>query len=152
VRVSAKVDYGLRAAMELAARQGDSAHPLARAQDIAEAQSIPLKFLETILQQLRQARLVESARGPHGGHRLARPADEIRLADVVRALDGPLAGVNGAPPEDLPDGPMRDVWIAVRASLRRVLESVTLADVAGAELPEDVAALTADPDAWLRRP
>jgi Rrf2 family protein len=152
VRVSAKVDYGLRAAMELAARQGDPAHPLARAQDIAEAQSIPLKFLETILQQLRQARLVESARGPHGGHRLARPAEEIRLADVVRALDGPLAGVNGAPPEDLPDGPMRDVWIAVRASLRRVLESVTLADVAGAELPEDVAELTADPDAWLRRP
>jgi Rrf2 family protein len=151
VRVSAKVDYGMRAAIELAARGEDPEHPLARAQDIAEAQNIPLKFLETILQQLRQARLVESVRGPHGGHRLARPAGEIRLADIVRALDGPLAGVQGAPPEDLPEGPMRDVWIAVRASLRRVLESVTVADVAGAELPADIAELTADPDAWVRR-
>ena len=152
MRVSAKVDYGMRAAIELAARGEDPEHPLARAQDIAEAQNIPLKFLETILQQLRQARLVESVRGPHGGHRLARPAGEIRLADIVRALDGPLAGVQGAPPEDLPEGPMRDVWIAVRASLRRVLESVTVADVAGAELPADIAELTADPDAWVRRP
>jgi Rrf2 family protein len=149
MRVSAKVDYGMRAVIELAGRKPDE--PLARAQDIAEAQRIPLKFLETILQQLRQARLVESVRGPHGGHRLARPADEISLADVVRALDGPLAGVQGAPPEDLPEGPMRDVWIAVRASLRRVLEQVSVADVAGAELPADVAELTTDPDAWVRR-
>jgi Rrf2 family protein len=147
VRVSAKVDYGLRAVIELARREGG----LTRAQDIGEAQGIPLKFLETILQQLRQARLVESLRGPHGGHRLARPAGEIRLADVVRALDGPLAGVNGAPPEELPEGAMRDVWIAVRASLRRVLENVTLADVAAADLPAAVAELTADPDAWSRR-
>lgn len=147
MRVSAKVDYGLRAVIELARREGG----LTRAQDIGEAQGIPLKFLETILQQLRQARLVESLRGPHGGHRLARPAGEIRLADVVRALDGPLAGVNGAPPEELPEGAMRDVWIAVRASLRRVLENVTLADVAAADLPAAVAELTADPDAWSRR-
>jgi Rrf2 family protein len=147
VRVSAKVDYGLRAVIELARREGG----LTRAQDIGEAQGIPLKFLETILQQLRQARLVESLRGPHGGHRLARPAGEIRLADVVRALDGPLAGVNGAPPEELPEGAMRDVWIAVRASLRRVLENVTLADVAAADLPAAVSELTADPDAWSRR-
>jgi Rrf2 family protein len=146
VRVSAKADYGLRAAIELAGRDR-----LVRAQDVAEAQSIPLKFLETILQQLRQARLVESARGPHGGHRLARPPEEIRLADVIRALDGPLAGVNGAPPEELPEGPMRDVWIAVRVSLRRVLEQVTLADVAGGELPRDVVALLEEPDAWVRR-
>lgn len=146
MKVSARVDYGLRASIELAAREG-----LVRAQDIADSQGIPVKFLETILAQLRQADLVQSVRGPHGGHRLARPASDIRLADVVRALDGPLAGVHGAPPEDLPPGPLRDVWIAVRASLRRVLEHVTLADVAGSELPEDIAELTSDPDAWVRR-
>lgn len=101
MRVSAKVDYGVRAAVELARRNGQ----LARAQDVADAQSIPVKFLETILQQMRQARLVDSLRGPHGGHRLARPAEEITLADIVRALDGPLAGVNGVPRRTCPRAP-----------------------------------------------
>ncbi len=147
MRVSAKVDYGVRAAVELAARNGQ----LERAQDIAEAQRIPVKFLESILQQLRQARIVDSLRGPYGGHRLARAADEITLADIVRALDGPLAGVHGVPPEDLPEGALRDIWVAVRASLRRVLERVTLADIARGALPEEVAARTRDPEAWQRR-
>jgi Rrf2 family protein len=104
---------------------------------------------------LRQAGLIESRRGPDGGHLLARPAAQIALADVIRAIDGPLAGVGGRRPEELEftgsAEPLRDVWIAVRASLRRVLEDVTLADVAAGELPPHVADLTADPGAWAKR-
>ena len=156
VRVSAKVDYAVRAAVELAAAQ-DSSEPKrpVKAEALARAQDIPLKFLENILQGMRQAGLIESRRGPDGGHLLARPAAEIALADVIRAIDGPLAGVGGRRPEDLEFSgsaePMREVWIAVRASLRRVLEEVTLADVAAGRLPEHVAELTADPGAWAKR-
>ena len=152
VRVSAKVDYAVRAAVELAAAQ-DSAEPKrpVKAEALARAQDI----LENILQGMRQAGLIESRRGPDGGHLLARPAAEIALADVIRAIDGPLAGVGGRRPEELEFSgsaePMRDVWIAVRASLRRVLEEVTLADVAAGTLPEHVAELTADPGAWAKR-
>ncbi len=156
MRVSAKVDYALRASIELAAAQDDAddARPV-KAVALARAQDIPLKFLENILQGLRQAGLVDSRRGPDGGHLLARPASEIALADIIRAIDGPLAGVGGRPPHELSYGgsaeSLRDVWIAVRVSLRRVLEDVTLADVAAGEVPEHVIALTTDSGAWEKR-
>jgi Rrf2 family protein len=150
VRVSAKTDYALRAALELASAPDDK--PV-KGERISKAQAIPLRFLENILMQLRHAGLVESRRGADGGYRLARPASEVTLADVIRAIDGPLAGVGGVRPESLGfEGvaePMRDVWIAVRASLRGVLERVTLADVVGGELPPHVRELVADEDAWV---
>jgi Rrf2 family protein len=149
VRVSAKADYAIRAAVELAAAGGG---PL-KGDRIAQAQAIPIKFLENIMVDLRNAGIVRSQRGAEGGYWLARPADEIDLAAVIRAVDGPLASVRGTRSEELAyEGsaePLRDVWIAVRASLRAVLESVTLADVAGGELPEAVRLLTAEPDAWV---
>lgn len=156
MRVSAKVDYAVRAAVELAAAQadGDPVRPV-KAETLARAQDIPVKFLENILQSLRQSGVVESRRGPEGGHLLARPAAEIALADVIRAIDGPLAGVGGRRPEELglhgTAEPLQDVWIAVRASLRRVLEQVTLADVAAGRLPPIVSELMADPGARARR-
>jgi Rrf2 family protein len=150
VRVSAKTDYAIRAALELAA--APDAKPV-KGERISKAQAIPLRFLENILMQLRHAGLVESRRGADGGYRLARPASEVTLADVIRAIDGPLAGVSGVRPESLGfEGvaePMRDVWIAVRASLRGVLERVTLADVISGELPPHVRELVADEDAWV---
>lgn len=153
MRVSAKVDYALRAAVELAAAE-DPAVPT-KADRIARAQDIPVKFLENILQSLRHAGIVQSKRGPEGGHVLARPASEIALADVIRAIDGPLAGVSGRSPDELEfEGSavaLREVWIAVRANLRAVLECTTLADVAAGSLPPSVGKLTEDPDAWVRR-
>ena len=150
MRVSAKTDYALRAAVELAsAEEGANV----KGERLATSQSIPLRFLENILLQLRHAGIVESRRGAEGGYRLARPAAEITLADVIRAIDGPLAGVSGQRPETLDfkgrSEPLREVWVAVRASLRGVLEAVTLADVASGELPENVRALTSEPDAWV---
>ncbi|MEA2192225.1 MAG: hypothetical protein QOI73_2346 [Solirubrobacteraceae bacterium] len=156
MRVSAKVDYAVRAAVVLAAAQA-SDEPLrpVKADTIARAQDIPVKFLENILQGLRQAGLIESRRGPEGGHLLARPAADIAIADVIRAIDGPLAGVGGRSPDQLRyEGsaePMREIWIAVRASLRRVLDEVTLADVAAGDLPASITALTEDPGAWAKR-
>jgi Rrf2 family protein len=148
VRVSAKADYAVRAAAELAAA-GDG--PV-KAERIAQAQEIPIKFLESILLDLRHGGIVLSRRGVDGGYWLARPASEISLAQVIRAVDGPIANVRGLRPEDVSyEGtaePLRTVWIAVRASLRAVLEQVTLADLARGELPAAVEALTADPDAW----
>jgi Rrf2 family protein len=148
VSVSAKADYAIRAALELAAA-GDG--PV-KGDRIAQAQDIPANFLENILGDLRNAGLVASRRGADGGYRLARPAEEISLADVIRAVEGPLANVRGVRSEQLSyEGsavPLRDVWVAVRASLRGVLEQVTLADLARGELPEQVKALAADPDAW----
>ena len=149
MRVSAKADYALRAAAELAAAEG--AGPL-KGDSIAKAQGIPLKFLENILLELRHAGLVHSQRGAEGGYWLARPAAEISVAEIIRAVEGPLANVRGTRPESVeypgPAAQLRDVWIALRASLRSVLESVSLADLAGGELPESVRALAADPDAW----
>ena len=156
MRVSAKVDYAVRACVELAVAQRghEPARPV-KAEALSRAQDIPLKFLENILQGLRQAGIVESRRGPEGGHLLARAATEISLADIIRAIDGPLAGVSGRRPEDASytgtAEPLRDVWIAVRASLRRVLEGVTLADVAAGEMPDHIVELTGDPGAWTRR-
>jgi Rrf2 family protein len=150
MRISAKTDYAIRAALELAAAADD--RPV-KGERIATAQAIPLRFLENILMQLRHAGLVESRRGADGGYRLARPAGDVTLADVIRAIDGPLAGVGGARPETLRfggvAGSMTDVWIAVRASLRNVLERVTLADVVAGDLPEHVREMLADEDAWL---
>ena len=149
MRVSAKADYAIRAMVELAAA-GDG--PV-KAERIAQAQEIPLKFLENIMADLRQVGLVRSQRGTEGGYWLARPPDEISLAQVIRAVDGPLANVRGRRSEEVEYGgsaaALRDVWIAVRASLRNVLESVTLADIASGELPDAVAELTSNADAWL---
>jgi Rrf2 family protein len=151
VRVSAKADYAIRALVELAAA-GDG--PV-KAERLAQAQEIPLTFLENILLDLRHGGLVASRRGAEGGYWLARPAAEITLAQVIRAVEGPLANVRGARPEEVSYGgsaePLREVWVAVRASLRRVLETVTLADVAAGELPPVVGELARDPDAWAPR-
>ena len=148
VRVSAKADYALRATIELAAA-GDG--PV-KGERIAQAQEIPLKFLENILVELRHAGIVRSQRGVEGGYWLARPAAEITVADVIRAVDGPLANVRGARPEEIEyagsAARLQDVWVAVRASLRSVLEEVTLADLAGAKLPEAITRMTRDPEAW----
>jgi Rrf2 family protein len=150
MRVSAKTDYALRAAVELAAAWGEG--PV-KGERLATSQSIPLRFLENILLQLRHAGIVESRRGAEGGYKLARTPEEITLADVIRAIDGPLAGVSGQRPETLDfkgrSEPLREVWVAVRASLRGVLEQVTLADVASGELPANVRELTSEPDAWV---
>ena len=149
MRISAKADYAIRAAAELAA----AAPGLLKGDQIASSQSIPLKFLENILSELRHAGLVASQRGAEGGYSLARPADDITLAEVIRAVDGPLANVHGGRPEAAEyggaAGALRVVWIALRTNIRAVLESVTLADLAAGELPDDVAALAADPEAWL---
>ncbi|HEX6663579.1 MAG TPA: Rrf2 family transcriptional regulator [Gaiellaceae bacterium] len=148
MRVSAKADYALRATIELAAA-GDG--PV-KGERIAQAQEIPLKFLENILGDLRHAGLVRSQRGVDGGYWLARPADEITVAAVVRAVEGPIANVRGIGPEQVSYAGsaerLRDVWIAVRANLRAVLEQVTIADLARGELPASVDALTRDPQAW----
>jgi Rrf2 family protein len=148
MRVSAKADYAIRAAVELAAA-GDG--PV-KGDRIAKAQGIPPNFLENILADLRNAGIVGSRRGAEGGYWLARPAGEVSLADVFRAVDGPLANVRGVRSDQLSyEGSaemLADVWIAVRASLRGVLEHVTLADVARGELPDHVRQLAADPDAW----
>ncbi len=149
MRISAKTDYALRAAIELAALDTDS--PV-KGEQIATAQGIPLRFLENILGDLRNAGIVESRRGVDGGYLLARPAKDIALADVVRAVDGPLANVAGTRPNLLEyDGSaeqLREIWVAVRAALRSVLEETTLADVAGNKLPKNVQKLVADQDAW----
>ncbi len=154
MRISAKTDYAVRAVVELAAAGANDEHPV-KSERLATAQDIPLRFLENILMQLRQAGIVVSRRGAEGGYRLAKPPEEITVADVIRAIDGPLAGVGGERPEKLTfpgaTAPLRDVWVAVRASLRDVLEHVTLADLANGELPEAVKAHTSDPDAWTTR-
>jgi Rrf2 family protein len=150
VRTTAKADYAVRAAVELAA-----AGEMVTADQIATAQGIPVNFLENILRDLRRARIVESRRGQAGGYLLARPAEEISIADVIRAVEGPLANVRGISPDALEyQGSavkLREVWVALRASVRSVLEQVTLADVARGELPPLVAELTDDADAWARR-
>ena len=152
MRVSAKVDYAMRAMVELAA-SGDAA-PIT-AERLAEAQGIPQKFLQNILLELRRAGLVESHRGPDGGHTLGRPADRITVADVIRAVDGPLGAVAGHAPEDTTyrgaAARLRDTWVALRASVRGVLENITLADIAGDTLPASVSGLIDGEDAWVRR-
>lgn len=148
MRLSARVDYALRASAELAVSGN---HPVTAVQ-LAEAQQIPPKFLENILGQLRRSGLIRSQRGPDGGYWLARAADQISMADIIRAIDGPLLGVRGERPEHVGyEGAARslqEVWIALRASERAILERVTLAHLAAGELPEDIRKLTESPDAW----
>jgi len=150
VRISAKVDYAVRAMCELAAHEGPL--PL-KAEQIASAQEIPLSFLENILVDLRRGGLVRSLRGQVGGYRMARPATEVTIADVIRAVEGPLADVRGERPEHLvfrgAATSLRDVWLATRVGLRRVLERITIADVVAGEIPRDVASLLQDPDALV---
>jgi Rrf2 family protein len=152
MRISAKVDYALRAMTELAAAPDGVS---VKAERIADAQQIPQRFLNNILQDLRRAGLVESHRGPVGGHKLARAADEITVADVVRAADGPLGAVAGVPPESTEyhgaATRMRETWVAARASVRDVLEHVTVADIARDTLPAAVTQRLESPDAWVRR-
>lgn len=149
MRLSARVDYALRAVVELAAAASDA--PVS-AERLARAQEIPGKFLESILVQLRRGGVVHAQRGPDGGYRLARPAKEISLADVIRVIDGPLAHVRGHRPEELgyrgAATALQDVWIALRANERKILEQVTIDDVATGELPPRVRALADDPQAW----
>jgi len=152
MKISAKAEYAVRAAVELAAASGDK--PV-KAERLATAQEIPLNFLENILGELRHAGVVRSQRGAEGGFRLARPAEEVTIADVIRAVDGPLASVRGGPPEQVTYSgaaePLTNVWIAVRASLRTVLERVTLAELAADKLPAHVRKLAEDPEAWITR-
>jgi Rrf2 family protein len=154
VRVTAKVDYAVRAATMLATCALEDALPV-KGERVATSQGIPVKYLENILSELRQAGIVRSQRGAEGGYWLARPADEITVADVIRAVEGPLAHVRGERAENLdyPEGTggLQELWVAVRASLRGVLEQTTLADVAANELPKEVRSLTSDPDAWQPR-
>jgi Rrf2 family protein len=149
MRLSARVDYALRAMAELASGPGG---PMT-SERIARTQEIPPKFLESILLQLRRGGLVHAQRGPEGGYWLARPANKISLADVIRVIDGPLAHVRGHRPEDLgyrgTAKALQEVWIALRASEREILDLVTIADVAAGQLPGRVRALVADPRAWV---
>src|SRR6188508_919094 len=150
MKVSAKADYAVRAATELAATTSD--RPM-KAERISDAQRIPIKFLEAILLELKHANVVKSTRGADGGYSLARPAAEISVADVIRAVDGPLANVRGERVETVEyighSKALRDVWVAVRASLRRVLETTSLQDLVDDDLPDRVRELTADPEAWI---
>jgi len=151
VKVTAKAEYAVRAMLELATADGG----LTKGEQIARSQSIPLKFLENILVDLRHADMVHAQRGAEGGYRLARGADTITVGEVIRAVEGPLASVRGEPPERMvyqgSAQHLQEVWIAVRASLRSVLDDVTLADVVAGRLPARVKRLTESPDAWLRR-
>ena len=152
MRVSAKVDYAVRALVELAAAAGSG--PV-KGETIAAAQDMPLRFTENILSELRRAGVVASQRGAEGGYWLRVPAESISIADVIRHVEGPLADVRGEAAEDVAYAgaavALQDVWIATRATLRSVLETTTLADVAGGNLPDHVRRLAADPDAWARR-
>ena len=147
MRLSARVDYALRALSELAAADAPRT-----VDQLSLAQHIPNKYLESILGELRRGGLLRSQRGPDGGYRLARAAAEISIADVIRALDGELANVRGSRPEHLEyvgaAASLQAVWIALRASERLILEGVTLAHVASGQLPTAVAELVANPAAW----
>lgn len=149
VRVSAKADYAVRAMIELAG--GTEESPVAR-ERIAEAQDIPFRFLETILTELRYAGLARGRTGTEGGYWLARPPAEITLAEIISEVDGPLASVRGEPPDELTfrgdAKPLQEVWIALRANVREVLESVTLADLVAGQLPEPVRRIASDPGVW----
>jgi Rrf2 family protein len=151
VRISAKVDYAVRAAIELAASGGE---PI-KGEAIADAQDIPLKFLENILGELKHTGIVASRRGAQGGYWLAKPAEDVSLADIVRAVEGPLASVRGQGPETLAYKgeavPLQKVWIALRANLRAVMDDTSLADVVSGELPAAVRELSEPAEAWSQR-
>jgi len=151
VRITAKVDYAVRAAAELAAAP---AGPV-KGEQLAERQGIPAKFLENILADLRRAGLVASQRGAEGGYWLAKAPESVTVADIIRAVEGPLADVHGTPPETVaysgPAANLQRVWVATRAALRSILEEVTLADLVAGTLPAGAERFLAEPDAWSRR-
>jgi Rrf2 family protein len=150
VHISAKVDYALRALCTLATSEDAQT-----ADQLAEAQEMPVRFLRSILNELRRAGIVISHRGNEGGYQLARPADEIAVGEVFRRLEGPLAEVRGLRPEaahyDAAASNLQTIWVAVRACLREVLDEITIADVVSGRLPRHVRALVAKPDAWQPR-
>ena len=152
MHVTAKVDYAVRAVVELAAGSQDAPR---KVDEVAQAQGIPVSFLENILTQLRSSGIVRSQRGPEGGYWLAQPAAELNLAQVIRAVEGPLVGVRGQRPEEIEyQGSaecLQQVWIALRANLRKVLEHVTVADVASGKLPKELITLTREEEAWTTR-
>ncbi len=152
MRVSAKADYAVRAAIELATQPQEL--PI-KGDQIAISQDIPLRFLENILGELRQHGIVHSRRGADGGYWLARSPDDITVAEIIRAVEGPLASVRGERPDQLgyrgSAEPLKDVWLALRANIRIVLESVTLHDVVSGALPEPVRGLSAHPEATADR-
>jgi Rrf2 family protein len=154
MRVSAKADYAVRAMVELAA-SGSSSDGPAKGEVLADSQAIPMRFLENILGELRVHGLVQSRRGADGGYWLARPPDDITLAEIIRAVEGPLATVRGESADALEyrggATPLREVWLALRANIRQVLESVTLADIVSGNLPEPIGTLAEHPDAALER-
>jgi Rrf2 family protein len=151
VQISAKTDYAIRALLSLAAREPE----LVKVDSVVSDQGMPRKFVEAILGDLRRAGLVRSQRGADGGYALARPAKEITLGAVMRAVDGPLAEVRGLRPQETTytgvASHLPEVWVAVRASLRRVLDETTLTQVLNGTLPAHVRRLVDAPDAWLPR-
>jgi Rrf2 family protein len=156
VRITAKVDYAVRAAAELAAHAVDhGARAPMKGDAVATAQRIPVRFLESILAELRRSGIVGSQRGSEGGYWLARPATEVSVADIIRAVEGPLADVHGTPPEEaVYEGAATDlqrVWVATRVALREVLEETSIADIASGALPQSVVDMAARPDGWARR-
>lgn len=150
VQIPAKAEYAIRALLSLAASDASVS-----AEHLAQEQDLPAKFLGAILSDLRRGGLVTSQRGPEGGFRLAKDPDAVMIADVLRVVSGPMAGVRGMRPETLAyEGSadhLREVWVAVRAALREVLEHVTLGQVLRGELPTAVTRFTDDPDAWITR-
>ncbi|GGM06219.1 MULTISPECIES: RrF2 family transcriptional regulator [Micromonospora] len=151
MHISARGDYAVRAALSLAA-----AHPnLLSAQVIAAEQDLPRKFLEAVLADLRRAGIVRAQRGVEGGYLLVRPPAEVTVGAILRAVDGPLAGVRGLRPEETRyEGPAENLprfWVAVRAAVRRVVDEVSLAELLSGRLPAHVKKLTAIPDAWEPR-
>ena len=152
MHVTAKADYAVRAVVELAHSSQESPR---KVDEVAQAQHIPVSFLENILTQLRSAGVVRSQRGPEGGYWLAHPAEEVNLADIIRAVEGPLVGVRGQRPEEIEyigsAEALQAVWIALRANLRNVLEHVTVADVAEGKVPAEVIELTRQEEAWQTR-
>lgn len=151
MQISAKSDYAIRALLSLAAHEPE----LVKADVVVTEQGLPRKFVEAILGDLRRAGLVRSQRGAVGGYALARPAGEITIASVIRAVDGPLAEVRGLRPHETNySGVARhlpDVWVAVRASIRQVLDETTLAHVLTGDLPPHVRSMVDNPDSWLPR-
>jgi Rrf2 family protein len=152
MHVTAKADYAVRAIVELAGSSQDAPR---KVDEVAQAQGIPVSFLENILTQLRSSGMVRSQRGPEGGYWLAQPPEQINLAQVIRAVEGPLVGVRGQRPEEIEyvgsAESLQQVWVALRANLRKVLEHVTVADVAAGKLPKEILALTREEQAWQTR-
>jgi Rrf2 family protein len=148
VYVSARADYALRALIALAAED----RPMT-AEQLAASQDLPISYLEAILMELRRGGIVASRRGPDAGYRFVRPPEELTPADVMRAVEGPLAEVRGLRPEATSytgsAAPLQELWVALRASLRQVLEGVTIAQLARGQLPKELRRLLSDPDAWV---